>query len=60
MMASISLVIAVQLNFCNQDFLKYHKFSMGLRSGYTPIYNIYIYFLKIVFTFSDERDGTIS
>jgi len=36
MMASISLVVVVQSNFCNWDFLTDHKFSMGLRSGEFP------------------------
>ena len=34
MMASVGLVMVVQ--FCNQDFLIDHKFSMGLRSGEFP------------------------
>jgi len=36
MMASISLVMVVQSNFCNRDFLIDHKFSMGLISGEFP------------------------
>jgi len=36
MMASISLVMVVQSNFCNRDFLIDHKFSMGLRWGEFP------------------------
>jgi len=36
LMASISLVVVVQSNFCNRDFLVDHKFSMGLRSGELP------------------------
>jgi len=35
-MASISLVMVVQSNFCNRGFLIDHKFSMGLRSGEFP------------------------
>jgi len=30
-MASISLVMVVQHNFCDRDFVIDHKFSMGLR-----------------------------
>jgi len=33
MMTSISLVMAVQSNFCNWYFVYDHKFSMRLRSG---------------------------
>jgi len=40
MMASISLVMVVQSNFCNQDFLTDHKFSMGLRSDEFPVQSI--------------------
>jgi len=58
----ISLVMVVQSNFCNRDFLTDHKFSMGLRPGEFPGQSITFNFafLKIVFTFSDERHGTIS
>jgi len=61
-MASISLVMVVQSSFCNRDFLIDHKFSMGLISGKFPDYsNTFNFcFLKIVFTFSDERHGTTS
>jgi len=40
MMASISLVMVVQSNFCNRDFLTDHKFSMGLRSDEFPVQSI--------------------
>jgi len=33
MMASISLVIDLQSNFCNREFFIDHTFSMGLTSG---------------------------
>jgi len=36
LMASIGLVMVMQSNFCNRDFLTDHKFSMGLRSGEFP------------------------
>jgi len=36
MMASISLVMVVQSNFCNRDFITDNKVSMGLRSGKFP------------------------
>jgi len=35
-MASISLIMVVQSNFCNRYFLIDHKVSMGLRSGEFP------------------------
>jgi len=59
---AISLVVVVQSNFCNRDFLIDHKFSMGLRSGEFPGQsNTFKFcFLKIVFTFSDEKHGTRS
>ena len=62
LMASISLVMVVRSNFCNRDFLTNHRFSMALRSGEFPVQSITFNFafLKIVFTFSDERHGTIS
>ena len=53
---SISLVMVVQSNFCNRDFVIDHKFSIELRSGEFPgqsrTFNLC--FLKTVFTFSDE------
>jgi len=62
MMASISLVMVVQPNFCNRDFVIDHKFLMGLRSGEFPgqANTFNFCFLKIVFTFSNERHGVIS
>jgi len=35
-MASISLVMVVPSNFCNQDFVIDHRFSMRLGSGKFP------------------------
>jgi len=61
-MTSVSLVMVAQYNFCNQDFVIAHKFSMGWRSGEFPGQSITFNFcfLKIVFTFLDERHGTTS
>ena len=36
MMASLSLAMVAQSNFCNRDSLIDHKFSMGLKSGEFP------------------------
>jgi len=36
MMASISLFMVVQSNFCYPDFVIDHKVSMGLTSGEFP------------------------
>jgi len=46
----------VQSNFYNRNFVVDHKLTMGLRSGECLRQsNTYFCFLKIVFTFSNER-----
>jgi len=59
-MASISLFMVMQSNFCNRDFVIDHKFSMGLRCDEFLGQSTNFCFLKIVFTFTDERHGTRS
>jgi len=54
--------MVVQSNFGNRDFVIDHKFSIYLRSGEFPgrSNTVNLSFLKIVFTFFDERHGTRS
>ena len=60
-MASISLVMGVQSNFCNRHFVIDRKLTIGLRSGeFLRQSNTYFCFLKIFFTFSDDRHGARS
>ena len=58
-LASISLAMVVQYNYCNQKFFTGHRFSMGLRSGEFPGQSNTFNFcyLKTVFTFLVERHG---
>jgi len=60
MVAFISLFMVVQSNFCNRDFVIDYKFSMGLRPGEFLGQSNNFCFLKIVFTFTDERHGARS
>jgi len=47
-------------NFCNRDFIIDHRFSMGLRYGEFLGQSKNFCFLKVVFTFTDERHGARS
>jgi len=55
MIASISLFVVVQFNFCNRDFVIDHKLS-----GEFPCQSNNFCFLKVVFIVSGERHGAIS
>ena len=53
----VGLVMVVQSNFCNRDFVIHHKVSVEVRSGIFPGQSntINFCFLKTVFAFSHQR-----